>query len=330
MRAEDAFTWTTQGWGGKEDGDWGFKVQDEGRSMRPARKMGLRAEDALTPAQQSIYAKAKTWGFNVGTEARSANMKANREGIRAEDAAVVQDQAQGGSQNAGWGSNRFGERKHPRNHSIERRQGVRPKEETVDNINIKDYIDDRAGLVVPYGAGLPLLLALPPTKCETIGDELGIIDDLFRAARDHANPLMDMLQGWQMEEETSLREMVAVALLALQTEEYADQLYAHRAIAQTAYGRVLGRLKRVQVESKTPLEIVESYQHETSNILVAPPDGLTGEDIDDMAAALYKAAGRRVVISNDKRWLDAFPSIGSFELTMADWDDWFVWATPAS
>ena len=168
----------------------------------------------------------------------------------------------------------------------------------------ESVLPNRIGLVLPYEGSYPILLKRPPVKCETIGDYgENRLYEMSEAWVLYPHMLADLI--WDAAREglpLTCDDMLDMARFALYDmpiyTPLNDAVYeaAYEYLADTLYGLMVTRFKRAQVEQRPPLQVIETYQHETSLILAIPPADITDADGADMAKALISAVGDRAAI----------------------------------
>lgn len=305
--AADAQSLREQGFNSKDG--WNAKINpvSEGRSKVSSNRQGV-AVDADTVVEQAMMSSQNGGWRSNRTPKPQANPIAARHGVGAEaaDVAVTTGASMCGTQN-GFGKAVDGGKResvavanasrqgvdvqqmhahgvfgkpgyfgtvidpntHPQSVSESNRQGV---PHSKDNVVLPPgWNAQPAGYVIPIDGrdGIEILLSYPPTKCETVCDESGLIYDLFYAARERPRALL--LAG--VESVQSVADAIALSQTVLSADyghvdtDELDPLPSWRQIANTWYGAMLWRLKRAQVEDKTPDEVRDAYTHETSAML---------------------------------------------------------------
>ena len=163
---------------------------------------------------------------------------------------------------------------------------------------------DAKGIILPYDGGVEILARTPPRPLETVNDQGGDIDALFKAAREAPLALAPLIE----ECDTPARCVSAARLVidggASGEENYGESVLrlaetqAFRYIGESAYGALLARLKTAQVENRPPVEIITAFAHQTNLILARPPAPLTERELAALVKALRFAPGERMLIYN--------------------------------
>ena len=166
---------------------------------------------------------------------------------------------------------------------------------------------DAKGIILPYDGGVEILARTSPRPLETLNDQSGDIDALFKAARE-----VPVSLAYLLEQCDTPARCVSAARVALDsemairgegsaTDETALQVMetqAFRAIGESSYGALLARLKTAQVENRPPVEIITAFAHQTNLILARPPAPLTDGELAALVKALRQVPGERMLIYN--------------------------------
>ena len=282
-------------------GSWGKKVDSPPAAHTLSGREGMDAYAIVRMGLFNQQHERASFSYQRQEADKSTYGSARREGvIMGMDAYIGQAQSMFGYGTAsGWGKSiaNYGSYNSTLNaHAANGREGVVHTRETV--------LPDRIGLVLPYEGSYPILLKRPPVKCETIGDYgENRLYEMSEAWVLYPHMLADLV--WDAAREglpLTCDDMLDMARFALYDmpvyTPLNDAVYeaAYEYLADTLYGLMVTRFKRAQVEQRPPLQVIETYQHETSLILAIPPADITDTDGADMAKALISAVGDRAAI----------------------------------
>ena len=249
--------------------------------------------DMYELAHQGLHrqiGESVSFGYQVQDAGKNTGAPALREGVDVNQYTAIA-QSTFGHGGSGWGkslTNGGAFNATLNNFSANAREGV--------HTPIPAEIPDMVGFVLPFADGADFLFYRTPAKCETVNDN-GRLADFTRAWVDHPQRIAALLESGELGEDATLFDIAETALEEGWEWEvdYIHPIIAHWRIARAVYGAAMSRLKRAQIERRTPLQVIETYQHETSLILAMPPPGTADGEMVEVAEALAAAQGERAM-----------------------------------